>query len=104
MDIAIDKSYQTFNKFSRYQQFPIYYNVLDDKYFGGATTWLSDKTSYIIHKVEIPDTLDSLAYQYYGNPTFYWIIADFNRIHDPFKKLETGTNIKIPSFSEIEFE
>ena len=104
MNIAIDRSYQNFNKFSRYQQFPIYYNILDERFFGGITNWLRDDTSMVtMHKVEIPDTLDSLALQYYGNPTYYWIIADYNRIHDPFAKLKVGSYIKIPDFSNIEF-
>ena len=51
------------------------------------------------------DTLDSLALKYYGRPDLFWIIADFNRIQDPFIKLvDYFSIIKIPSLSTLSFE
>jgi hypothetical protein len=45
-----------------------------------------------------------LALKYYNNPTFWWVIAYFNDIQDPFKPLKDKRDtIKIPSISSIEF-
>ena len=104
MNIAVKKQYQNFKQFSRYSITPIYYNTLDRKYFGGITQWLSDETPYETYEVQIADTYDSIALRYYGNPTFYWVITDFNRIHNPFEKPVPGSIIKVPNFSKIEFQ
>jgi nucleoid-associated protein YgaU len=58
----------------------------------------------VSHKVKDGDTLDSLALYYYNNPTYYWVIADFNRIQDPYLELEVGRILKIPTFSNIAFK
>ena len=103
MDILTNKQYKTYNKVSRYSPFPIFYNTLDKRYQGSITDYLLDTTTYINHNVNNTDTLDSLALYYYGNPTYFWIIADFNRIQDPFKPLKVGEFIRIPTFSDIQF-
>lgn len=104
MDILKDKYYKEYNSLSRYAQYPFYFNTIDKKYMGGITGHLVGNTAYITHEVQISDSLDSLALYYYGNPTKYWIIADYNRIQDPFEDLIPGTIIKIPSYSDIQFE
>ncbi len=104
MDVLVNKKYKNYDKLSRYSIFPIYYNTLDDRYQGSITCWLKNNTLSINHVIENYDTLDSLALKYYGNPLYYWIIADYNRIHDPFIQLEVGKNIRIPTFSDIEFD
>lgn len=101
---VIDKTYKTYTKLSRYNNFPYFYNILDNKYIYGTTAYLKDTTPYTIHTVQQNDTLDTLALFYYNNPTYFWIIADFNRILDPYESLKIGSQIKIPSFSNIEFE
>ena len=98
-----DKTYKAYDKLSRYNNFPYYYHPIDNKYIYGTTAYLKDTTPYVVHIVKKNDTLDSLALFYYNNPTYYWIIADFNRIIDPYEPLTVGTQIKIPSFSNIEF-
>ena len=60
------------------------YNTLDERYQCDISRYLDKSTPYAIHKVDIGDTLDTLALYYYGNPTYYWMIADFNDIFDPF--------------------
>ena len=104
MDILTKKQYKTYNKLSRYSVYPIYYNTLDKRYEGGMTGHLDNTTAYVNHTVKEFDTLDTLALYYYGNPTYFWIIADYNRIQDPFERLEKDSNIKIPTFSSIAFE
>lgn len=104
MSVLVDKSYKTYMGISRYNNFPYYYNTVDNKYIYGTTSNLKTSSAYLIHTVQQNDTLDTLALYYYNNPTYYWIIADFNRISDPYKALTVGSQIKIPSFSTIEFE
>lgn len=105
MKILTDKQYKSYNKVSRYQIFPIYYNNIDEKYIYGLTANLSiEDTQFVMHKVRPNDSLDSLALYYYGNPTYYWVIADFNRFRDPYAPLPVGNAIKIPTFSNIKFE
>ena len=103
MEIAKNKYYKNFNSVNRYGQYPFYYNTEDKRYFGGITNHLKDTTAFVFHNIKEGDTLDSLSLYYYGNPTRYWIIADFNRIQDPFIELIPGEKIKIPSFADIQF-
>ena len=103
-DVLKDKQFRDYNKLSRYSGVPYYYNTSDNKYIYGTGKNLREGTAFKWHKVIEGDSLDSLALYYYNNPTYYWIIADFNRIQDPYVVLQTGTKIKIPTFSSIEFE
>ena len=102
-DVLINKQYKEYTYLSRYTQTPIYYNQLDNKYVTGTQTNLNDTTPCINHRVEQNDTLDKLALQYYNNPTKFWIIADFNRILNPYEPLKIGTILKIPVVSTLEF-
>lgn len=104
MDVLINKAYKEYGRVSRYNNFPYYYNVEDKKYVYGTTSYLDDSTPYILHQIEKGDTLDSLALYYYGNPTFFWVIADFNRITDAYESIEDRKDIKIPSFTGLTFK
>ena len=105
MNILKNKSYRTYDYTSRYSTYPYYYNTLDKKYIYGITGQLSDKTEYTLHYVTDRDTLDSLALYYYGRPDLYWIIADFNRIQDPYINLfEKYNYIYIPSLSGVKYK
>ena len=100
-----NKGYKDYSKISRYSVFPYYYNRLDDKYIYGITSHLkTENTKYVNHIVKQNDTLDSIALYYYNNPTYYWIVADFNKIQDPYEKLIVGSILKIPTFSNIKFD
>ena len=100
-----NKQYKSYDRVSRYQVFPFFYNTKDDKYSYGITSHLlTDNTTFVAHKVKRNDTLDTLALYYYNNPTYYWVIADFNKIRDPFADLEEGTVLRIPTFSNIAFD
>jgi len=104
MDILKDKQYATYDYTCRYTGVPYYYNTIDDREIYGLGSNLYKDTSWVAHKIKETDTLDSLALAYYNNPTFWWIIAYFNDIQDPFIKLvDKFTIIKIPSISSIEF-
>lgn len=104
MDVLRDKSYKSYNYFSRYEGVPYYYHTEDVRYVYGTGSHINQNTSYSLHKVKINDTLDTLALDYYNNPTFFWVIADFNHIQDPYKKLKEGTELKIPVLNEVSFE
>lgn len=104
MEILKDKTYKDYSYLSRYTSFPYYYNKLDEKYMQGLTAWLSQDSTYMLHEVLENETLDSIALDSYGNSTYFWVIADFNRIRDPFEKLEVGTKLKLPTLADIKFE
>lgn len=100
-----NKEYKEYDRVSRYSVFPFYYVVEDNKYVYGITSHLKhDNVKYITHKVVRGDTLDSIALYYYNNPTYFWIVADFNHINDPYKELKIGQLLKIPTFSDVEFD
>ena len=46
---------------------------------------------------ETGDRLDTLAYQFYGDSRFWWIIATSNNIHDANIGFEEGTILRIPA-------
>ncbi|MBO5712095.1 MAG: LysM peptidoglycan-binding domain-containing protein [Acholeplasmatales bacterium] len=104
MEILTNKQYKKYDYISRYSPMPIYYHNLDDKYITGIDKWLSNDTIYSEYIVQKGDTYDKLALRYYNNPTYYWIICSFNHIHDPFENPEPGSKLKIPSFSNLQFE
>lgn len=103
-DILTNKSFKSYDYLSRYSSFPYYYNTEDKKYVYGTTAQLSQDTTYTLHKVKQIDTLDSLALEYYNNPTFFWVICDFNQIQDPYIKLEVGTELKIPTLNAVNYK
>jgi len=51
---------------------------------------------------ETGDRLDSIAYEYYGDASLWWIIAAANNIHNAPFGLKDGTILRIPqNFLEI---
>lgn len=104
MDVLRKKQFKQYTKLSKYQLLPIYYHTLDEKYIQGTPANLFNNTAYIWHTVQHNDTYDNISLYYYGNPTYYWIICDFNRIQNPFDNPVPGTQLMIPTFSDIEFD
>lgn len=51
----------------------------------------------VYHIVTLADVnrLDLIAYQYYGNPQMWWVIAEASEITDPFD-IPIGTVVRIP--------
>ena len=103
MDVLRRKQYKQYSKLSKYQLSPIYYHTLDEKYIQGNPCNLSIDTPFIWHTIQHNDSWDGIALFYYGNPTYYWIVCDFNRIQNPFDKPVVGAKIMIPTFSDIVF-
>lgn len=104
MDVLEDKTYKEYDYTSRYASFPYYYNREDKKYVQGLTGQLEDDSVFVLHEVQQGETLDSIALDSYSNSTFFWVIADFNRIQDPFKPLVVGSYLKIPTLASIKFK
>ena len=99
-----NKHNKEYSYLSRYRAFPVYYHVQDKKYTSGITAYLDDNTPYTLHVVKRKETFDSIANDYYGNPTLYWIICSFNRIQNPYKELKEGESLKIPSISNLRYD
>jgi hypothetical protein len=106
MDVLTNKQRRTdYDAPSRYTPFYYYYNTKDKKYVYGLTSHILNNAEYVAYNVMPSDTLDSLALRFYGRPDYFWVIADFNRIKDPFIKLQTYFKvIKIPNLGQIVFE
>ena len=104
MDTLKNKSYARFDYLSRYMNTPYYYDTLFNKEIFGIGTNLKTNAEFVTHKVRSNDTLNSLALKYYNNPTFWWVIAYFNNVQDPFKPLKDKyETLRIPNISSVEF-
>lgn len=104
MDILQDKQYKDYSYLSRYNAFPNYYHTIDRKFISGVTSHLNKDCSYMLYKTKQGDTLDTIALDFYNNPTYFWVIADFNNILDPYKEISSGIEIKVPVLNEISFK
>lgn len=105
MERLKNKSYKTYDYISRYSSIPYYYNEKDDKYIFGLTSYLEENVTFVLHTLKDYDTLELLALTYYGRPDLYWVIADFNKILDPFIHLQDKfTTIKIPTLTNIYYK
>lgn len=104
MDTLRNKTFESFDYLSRYTNTPYYFDTLHSREIYGIGTNLKNTSEFVTHKVKSNDTLNSLALKYYNNPTFWWVIAYFNDIQDPFKPLRNKyETLKVPSISSIEF-
>lgn len=52
----------------------------------------------IQHTVKDGETLQNIAFRYYGDSGKWYIIAEANKILNPFKELEMRTLIRIPTY------
>lgn len=104
MDILKNKAAESKDYISRYSNFPFYYHSLDNKYIQGLSRHLKTDISYVVIDVKQDTTLNFLANKYYGRPDYWWVIADFNRIQDPFLPLYPKfSKIKVPGIASIEY-
>lgn len=107
MEILTNKTAKTGQYFSRNNGFYYYYNKLDNKNQLSTKAWLGrtanvQETRYIVKE---GDTYDMLALTFYNNPTYYWIICDYNRIIDPFVEPKKGDILYIPTLgTNLQFE
>lgn len=55
---------------------------------------LRDSDTYIV--TQGGDRLDTLAYQYYGDQSLWWILATASNIHDSAFAVPEGTILRVP--------
>lgn len=108
MNVLTNKTAKSSRYYSRYNGLYYYYNNLDDKYQLETRHWLkefTDTSKIQTYIVKEKDSYDSIALEYYNNPTYYWIICDYNRIIDPFTPPKVGDVLYLPSLNAgLEFE
>lgn len=104
MDTLKNAEYIDYDYNSRYTHVPVYFDTLKNRQIYGIGMNLKQNTSVVSHKVTSRDTLHNLALKYYNNPTYWWIIANFNNIQDAFIRLVDRYSIlQIPNITSIEF-
>lgn len=61
---------------------------------------IKDYSEGIVHQFRQGDTLDNLAYQYYGTPKYWWVILQANnyRLEEDIKY---GDFVNIPPKEEV---
>ena len=50
---------------------------------------------YDVYLVEAEDWWDNIAFKIYGDVQYWWVIALFNNVINPFEELTPGTSLKI---------
>lgn len=104
MDVLKNKQYETYDYPCRYRTVPFYYHTVDQRYVYGIGSNMQKDLPYVLCKVTSTDTLDSLALKYYGNPTYFWVIAYFNDIQDCFEDLlPKHATLRIPNLTSVVF-
>jgi hypothetical protein len=58
---------------------------------------LLGNVTYIEHTYIKGERLDQIAFTYYKDPTFWWIIPEFNPQVTDFTAIPVGTVLKIPN-------
>lgn len=108
MNVLTNRAIKSSKYYSRYNGLSYYYNNLDDKYQLETRHWLKefiDTSKIQTYIVKEKDTYDTIALEFYNNPTYYWVICDYNRIIDPFTPPKVGAVLYLPSLNAgLEFE
>lgn len=58
----------------------------------------SISSDYVVHTVLEGETIQSIAFQYYGDSGMWGVIADANDILNPFEDLHEGMELIIPNY------
>lgn len=75
------KSYVTWSTTREYPHYP------DDRFY----------------KVEPGDRIDNLSYKFFGDPQYFWVIAEYNKLPFPLP-LVPGTILRFPSVTRLMIE
>ncbi len=86
---------------SRYEGARVYSE--DNKYYIGSRTILEYKeySDNIIHTTIENERLDQIAYRYWKNVNWWYIICDWNNIFNPTEPLEANRILILPSYNRI---
>jgi hypothetical protein len=82
----------------RYQNIEITKNNTGERYYSNniyPDIPLSGDDSYVI--AVLGDRLDLLAFDFYGDTSFWWVIASANSLSGDSLYLEPGIQLRIPS-------
>lgn len=70
--------------------------------FNDFPEWVKDEDCNIIYVNDMEEnTPDLIAYEFYGDERFFWVICLANRIMDPFTELPVGRKLCIPKFTSV---
>lgn len=74
------------------------YRVASDLVFGLRQGVIMPHQSDAVIEVTQPveHRLDLLAYQFYGTPDLWWVIAEINQLLDPFTEVVVGKELRLP--------
>ena len=61
---------------------------------------ISNPDNTIVITGRLVNRLDLVSLQYYGTPKYWWILAYYNSLKNPFL-LPYGTIVKVPSFATL---
>lgn len=88
------------NDRSRYRECVIYQD--GDTQFLGARQRLdvTPQPDDSFHLVTESDRIDLLACQYFGDPSLWWVICDWNDLGFPLE-LPVGATLRIPSLERL---
>lgn len=99
-----NKGLKQYSYLSRYTSVPVMGDSTAGRQYHGTVKWIDmEDIEYTIYSCKGGETLENLALNFYGNPQYWWVIADANRIIDSFKPLEEGMSLKIISLNDIKF-
>lgn len=60
----------------------------------------SDDTTYVVEK-KFVGRLDLIAALFLGEPRYWWLVAQYNSVLDPFDEIEEGRILYIPSLDRV---
>lgn len=72
-----------------------YFNLCKTIRFQNIDTMLPKY--YANYQVRPKDTWTNLSYKFFGTYKLWWLLCKFNDVVDPFKQLQEGVVIKIPT-------
>lgn len=87
-------------KNSRYIKTPVYSRQGSTYIFGIREKVSFDKSKAVYYTVIQGDTIDGIAYRFYGNANLYWAILDANHLLSELD-IKVGDSLMIPSFEEV---
>ena len=87
-------------KSSGYIKTPVYSRSGETYIFGIRDRFKFDKEAGSYYTVSQGDTLDGIAFRFYGNARFTWVLLDANLMQSELD-LNVGDVLFIPNFEEV---
>ncbi len=87
-------------KNSRYTRTPLY-NHSGEITFRRRKRFTFNPKNFTYHIFSEGDTLDGLAFKYYGDTQLWWIILEANTTYKSVLDIPSGTALALPSVEEV---